>query len=102
MSAVLLLCKIKSKMRKRAIWQLLPKGGRGGGNIIFFLEAQFTSLSPDISIISVSQTVNLKQKIKTGTIGIFPGTGSLRRNGCYSLRVNYPFTLKRSADDGKV
>ena len=44
-------------MRKRAIWQPLPKGGRGGGNIIFFLEAQFTPLSPDISIISVSQTV---------------------------------------------
>ena len=36
-------------MRNRAIWQPLPKGGRGGGNIIFFLEAQFTPLSPDIA-----------------------------------------------------
>ena len=36
-----------------------PKGGRGLGNIIFFfLEAQFTPLSPDINPISVSQTIN--------------------------------------------
>ena len=34
-----------------------PKGGEGRGQYFFFLEAQFTPLSPDISIISVSQTV---------------------------------------------
>ena len=39
------------------------RGGRGGGNIAFFLEVQFTPLSPDISIISVSQAVNLKKII---------------------------------------
>ena len=45
-------------VRKMAIWQPLPKGGGRGGNINFFLEAQFCLLSPDISTISVSLTVN--------------------------------------------
>ena len=57
-------------MRKRAIWQPLPKGGRGEGNIIFFLEAQFTPLSPDISPISVSQTVNFQKNKNWNNRGI--------------------------------
>ena len=48
-------------MQKKGYLVTPPKGGEGRGNIIFFLETQFTPLSPDISPISVSQTVNKKK-----------------------------------------